>query len=149
MIKCVLEPELCGSRKCPKGFWFKPFFPLKNICLPRPPPLPLRICIPSMGWLYGYCVEEYILFKIKSDNEQRYLHLHTFMIFLKEEYLLEQKITINYYNILFHIVYLSGSQMVVTDISDKDGKNIKYIVFEQRNLILHKRIKLITDQLIR
>ena len=102
-----------------------------------------------MGWLYGYCVEEYILFKIKSDNEQRYLHLHTFIIFLKEEYFLEQKITINYYNILFHIVYLSGSQMVVTDISDKDGKNIKYIVFEQRNLILHKRIKLITDQLIR
>lgn len=94
-------------------------------------------------------MEEYILFKIKSDNEQRYLHLHTFIIFLKEEYFLEQKITINYYNILFHIVYLSGSQMVVTDISDKDGKNIKYIVFEQRNLILHKRIKLITDQLIR
>lgn len=94
-------------------------------------------------------MEEYILFKIKSDNEQRYLHLHTFIIFLKEEYFLEQKITINYYNILFHIVYLSGSQMVVTDISDKDGKKIKYIVFEQRNLILHKRIKLITDQLIR
>ena len=38
--------------------------------------------------------------------------------------------------------------MVVTDISDKDGKNINYIVFEQRNLILHKRIKLTTDQLI-
>lgn len=94
-------------------------------------------------------MEEYILFKIKSDNEQRYLHLDTFIIFLKEEYFLEQKITINYYNILFHIVYLSGSQMVVTDISDKDGKNIKYIVFEQRNLILHRRIKLITDQLIR
>lgn len=69
-------------------------------------------------------MEEYILFKIKSDNEQRYLHLDTFIIFLKEEYFLEQKITINYYNILFHIVYLSGSQMVVTDISDKDGKNI-------------------------
>ena len=94
-------------------------------------------------------MEEYILFKIKSDNEQRYLHLHTYIIFLTEEYFLEQKITINYYNILFHIVYLSGSQMVVTDISHKDGKNIKYIVFEQRNLILHKRIKLITDQLIR
>lgn len=39
--------------------------------------------------------------------------------------------------------------MVVTDISDKDGKNIKIIVFEQMNLILHKRIKLITDPLIR
>ena len=33
-------------------------------------------------------MEEYILFKIKSDNEERYLHLHTFIIFLKEEYFL-------------------------------------------------------------